>query len=75
MKTVMLIIGVLVIIEGIWFAAAPGSFRNFVKDHPVFATKSWMKTASDKKLRIYGIAMVIGALLLEAWIMHTMGIF
>lgn len=75
MKTVMLIIGVLVIIEGIWFAAAPGSARNFMNDHPVFATKSWLKTAEDKRLRIYGIVMVVGALLLEAWILSTMGIF
>ena len=50
---------IVVIIEGIFFVAVPGSVRDFCNQHPMFDAHGQLKKASDAKIRITGIFMII----------------
>lgn len=73
-RIIMVILLIIVMIEGILFIAAPGIVKNFFIKHPLLMNHRWIQNASNMKLRIYGAVMIVVAILLLLWILHTMGI-
>ena len=74
-RLIMAILLIIVMIEGILFVAAPGAVKTFLIKHPMLMNHRGMQNASDMKLRIYGAVMIVLAILILLWILHTMGIF
>ena len=75
LKWVMIILIIVVIIEGIFFVAVPGSVREFCNQHPMFDAHGQLRKASDVRIRITGILMIILSIAMLLWLLYKMGIF
>lgn len=74
MERIMAVLLMIIIIEGIWFVAAPGMVREFCIKHPLFDAHGQLKKASDVKIRVTGIFMIILSVGMLVWILYKMGI-
>lgn len=74
-RLIMIVLLAIVLIQGVLFVVAPGILKGFLIRHPLLMNHKWIQNASDTMLRIYGVAMIVIAIPILLWILHTMGIF
>ncbi|MBP5607865.1 MAG: hypothetical protein J6X66_06315 [Lachnospiraceae bacterium] len=73
-RLIMVVLLIIIMIEGVLFVAAPGMVKNFFIRHTLLMNHRLIQNATHMKLRIYGAIMIVMAILLLLWILHTMGI-
>ena len=74
-RLIIFIIAVIaVIFGGIWYVVSPGSVRDFCINHPQFDPMRRTINASDSRIRLSGIAMILMGLAMLFGVLAVLGI-
>ena len=74
-RLIIFIIAVIfVILGGIWYVVAPGSVREFCINHPQFDLRRRTINASDTRIRLSGVAMILMGLAMLFGVLAVLGI-
>ena len=75
MKLVICAIALVVcIIWSIWIIVNPQSYRDFIETHPNMDPKGTWSDASDAKIRISGVVVILAAMVAIFLILYLLGI-
>ena len=75
MKLIICIIALIFCIGwSVWMIANPDSYRNFLADHPGMDAKGTWSDASDAKIRIAGVVVILISMACIFFLLTVLGV-